>query len=294
MGSSLRGFWYTGFMNTWKLDNGFELPKVGLGTWKMGGGMETDTSEDELSLKAIKSALEMGYRHIDTAEVYGDGHAEELVGEIAKDFNREELIIASKVAKVNLRHDDVLNAAEKSLERLGMDYIDMYYIHAPNPEIPIEETMRALNKLVADGLIKHIAVSNFTVEMLEEAQKLADTKIVANQIEYSLSAQIEGNYGYNRDVISNIVPYCQENDVLIVAYRPVNRGELLQPNEVLDKMVEKYDKTRAQIAINWLVSQKNVVTIPMTQDEQHLKDNLDAGSWEMEPEDIAYLGEAYR
>ncbi|MFH1694404.1 MAG: aldo/keto reductase [Patescibacteria group bacterium] len=281
-------------MNTWKLNNGFELPKVGLGTWEMGGGMETDTSEDELSLKAIRSALETGYRHIDTAEVYGDGHAEELVGEATKDFNREELIIASKVAKTNLGYGDVLSAAERSLERLGMDYIDIYYIHAPNPEIPMEETMKALNKLVDDGLIKHIAVSNFTVEMLEEAQRLADTKIVANQIEYSLSAQIESNYRYNRDVISNVVPYCQENDVLVVAYRPINRRELLKPNEALDKMAEKYGKTRAQIAINWLVSQKNVATIPMTQNEQHLRDNLDAGLWEMDTEDIAYLGEAYR
>lgn len=286
--------WYDLNMNTWKLDDGFELPKIGLGTWKMGGGRESDSSDDERSLHAIRFALKMGYRHIDTAEVYGDGHAEELVGEAVKDFNREELIIATKVAKVHLAKDDVLAAAEGSLKRLGTDYIDIYYIHAPNPEVPLRETMEAMNSLVKEGIVRHIAVSNFTPSMVDEAQALADTKIVANQVEYSLSTQIEGNYGYNKNVYSEMVPYCQEKDLLLVAYRPVNRGELLSPNKVLDEMARKYGKTRGEIAINWLVSQKHVATIPMSQDEGHLKENLDAGEWEMGPEDLIILGEAYR
>ncbi|MEX2054537.1 MAG: aldo/keto reductase [Candidatus Colwellbacteria bacterium] len=281
-------------MRSWKLNNGFELPKVGLGTWLMGGAMEADTSEDNRSLQAIRSALELGYTHIDTAELYGNGHAEELVGEAIKGVEREGLVIATKVAKTHLRQNDVLRAAEGSLKRLGLDYIDIYYIHAPNPDIPLEETMEAMNKLVKEGLVRNIAVSNFTVDMLKEAQSLADTKIVANQVEYSLSTQLEDNHGYSKNVYSEMLPYCQNNDVILVAYRPVNRGELLRPHEAIDKMAEKYDKTRAQIVINWLVSQKNVVTIPMAQNEEHLKENLEAGDWEMDTEDIATLGEAYR
>ncbi|PIR97916.1 MAG: aldo/keto reductase [Candidatus Colwellbacteria bacterium CG10_big_fil_rev_8_21_14_0_10_42_22] len=281
-------------MNIWKLDNGFELPKVGLGTWLMGGNMEANSSDDEVCLRAIQSALDLGYRHIDTAELYGNGHAEELVGQAITNTKRENLIIATKVAKTNLQYEDVLKAAKGSLKRLKLDYVDIYYIHAPNPNIPVEGTMKAMNKLIKEGLIKNIAVSNFTIDMIREAQSFADTKIVANQVEYSLSTQLEDNYGYSKNVCSEMVPYCQENGIMLVAYRPVNRGELLEPNKILDKVAQKYGKTRAQIAINWLVSQKNVVTIPMSQNETHLKENLEAGDWEMDPEDIEALGVAYR
>ena len=270
------------------------MPKVGLGTWLMGGNMEANSSDDEVCLRAIQSALDLGYRHIDTAELYGNGHAEELVGQAITNTKRENLIIATKVAKTNLQYEDVLKAAKGSLKRLKLDYVDIYYIHAPNPNIPVEGTMKAMNKLIKEGLIKNIAVSNFTIDMIREAQSFADTKIVANQVEYSLSTQLEDNYGYSKNVCSEMVPYCQENGIMLVAYRPVNRGELLEPNKILDKVAQKYGKTRAQIAINWLVSQKNVVTIPMSQNETHLKENLEAGDWEMDPEDIEALGVAYR
>ena len=281
-------------MNVWKLIGGFELPTVGLGTWTIGGEREPDYSNDKEFIEAIKFALEIGYTHIDTAEMYAGGHCEELVGRAVKNSDRGKLTIATKVTKGNLRYEDVLKAAQNSLERLDMDYIDLYYIHSPSPEIPLEETMKAMNKLVEDGLVKHIGVSNFSADLFIKAQELSGNKIVANQIEYNLLTRERGENGYeNKNMESRTVPYCQENDVLVIAERPIERGGLLEPNEVMDRLTEKYSKTRAQIAINWLVSQKNVVTIPKSQDKEHLKDNLEAGSWTMDSEDIEELRGAY-
>jgi len=280
-------------METWELESGFELPRVGLGTWEIGGGTEADHSNDEFSIQSIKNAIEMGYTHIDIAEMYGAGHTEELVGEAIKSFDRDDLIIATKVSSVHLGYDDLLNAAESSLKRLGLDYVDLYYIHAPNPDVPLKETMRAMDKLVSDGLTKNIAVSNFTVDLIAEAQSALKNKIVANQTEYNLLVREQGWYGGNKRMESEIVPYCQENDIMIVVMRPIAKGELLKPNEVMDELAKKYDKTRAQIAINWLISQKNVVAIPMSQNADHQKENLGASGWSMDEKDSKRLGEAY-
>lgn len=271
-----------------KLANGFELPVIGLGTWKFGGERESDYSKDKESVAIIKKAIELGYTHIDTAEVYGAGHCEELVGEAIQKFDRKKLFIATKVVATNLYYDDVINSCKESLKRLKTDYVDLYMIHAPNPEILIEETMKAMDYLVEKGFVKYIGVSNFQVELLEKAQKSSKNKIVANQIEYSLITRNQGRYGDNKDMESKTIPYCQANDILIVAERPVERGILAQ-HPTLEKFAKKYRKTKAQIAINWLISKKNVVTIPMSSNEQHLKDNIEAANFEMDEEDIKKL-----
>lgn len=282
---------------TKKLKNGFGLSELGLGTWKIGGGRETDKSRDTESIEAIKKAIAMGYVHIDTAESYGLNHCEVLVGQAIKNFSRKDLIIATKVTNTHLRYDDLLKATQNSLQRLGIDYIDLYYIHAPNPKIPLKETMKAMDKLVNDKLVRNIAVSNFTVDLLKEAQEYSENKIVANQIEYSLLTRNKGSYGSkyanNVDMESKTLPYCQENDIFVVAERPLERGILLEPNELMDKMSKKYNKSYAQIAINWLTSQKNVVTIPKSDNNQHLEENLGGVGWKMDEEDIEILRKEY-
>lgn len=270
-----------------KISNGFSLPELGLGTWKFGGGYESDASRDQEWIESLRRAIRMGYTHLDTAEMYGVGHCEELVGQAIKEFDRASLIIATKVLD-HLKYDDVIKAAEGSLKRLSTNYIDLYYVHAPNPEIPIAETMRALDKLVADGLVKNIAVSNFSVEELEAAQRATKNKIVANQIEYSLLTRNVSKYE-NANMESEIVPYCQQHDILIVAERPVERGAVLEKNALMDEMCKKYNKTYAQIAINWLISQKNVVAIPKAESEAHQKENLGAVGWYMSEEDVERL-----
>jgi len=276
------------------LTHSTKIPVLGLGTWSMGGGMISDTTYDNENIYAIKTAIELGITHIDTAEMYGHGHAEELVGEAIKDFNRETLFITTKVSPENLRYNDVIASAKESLKRLKTEYIDLYLIHVPNPKIPIQETMKALNFLYEQKLIRFIGVSNFSVKQIKEAQKSSQNKIVANQIEYSLLIRNEGNE-YISNMESKVIPYCQENNIMVIAYRPLARGKLTKPGfKILDELAKKYNKTQAQIAINWLISKKKVITIPKSTRIEHLKENLGALDWKLKPEDIRKLDKEFR
>ncbi len=273
------------------LTGNFKIPVIGLGTFKIGGSStEPDFSEDKESIQAIKDAIALWYSHIDTAELYGATHTEELIGEAIKDFERSKLIITSKVYKTHLHYDDIITSCKKSLERLQTAYIDIYLIHAPNPEIPLQETMEALDFLLEQGFIKHIGVSNFSVEQMKEAQKYSKYKIAVNQIPYNLSAR---NEDYKGGGCSNmeieIIPYCQENDILVMAYRPIERGFLLQSHPLLDTLSVKYGKTKAQIAIQRLISKKNIVTICKATQTAHIKENLGAMWWTLNNEDIEAL-----
>ena len=278
------------------IDN-FKIPVVGLGTWGIGGFMEADYSKDEEEVQAIKDAVELGYSHIDTAELYGAGHTEELIGNAIKDLDRSKLIITSKVFKTNLKYNDVIASCQESLERLQTDFIDIYLIHAPNPEIPLEETMRAMDWLVEQGMVKYVGVSNFSVEQMQEAQMYSKNKIVINQIPYNLATRNidlnrnTGRVGSCINMESEIIPYCQKNGIVVMAYRPLERGFLLKPNSLLDDLSRKYDKTKAQIAINWLVSKKNIIAIPKSTNLDHLKENLGAVGWGLSDDDIKLLNE---
>lgn len=275
-----------------KAGNDFALPAVGLGTWHIGGKREADTTNDAACIDAIRAAIDMGYKHIDTAAMYGAGHCEELVGEAIQTFDRKDLIIATKVASTDLSYSDFKKSVENSLERLGVGYIDLLYIHGPNPNIPLHETMRAMSEIADSGHTKHIAVSNFTVELMKEAQELTNHKIVANQVQYNLATRNTGTFSTGME--SEILPYCQKSDVLLVAYMPVDRGSLLLPHPLIDELTLKYNVSRAQLAINWLISQENVVTIPKSINQKHLKENLDAASWRMEEDDIERLRNEFR
>ena len=266
-----------------------KIPVLGLGTWNIGGGAMRDTSRDREHIQLLRTAIELGVTHFDTAEMYGRGHSEEIVGEAIKNVPREKLFITTKVSPEHLRYAEVLAAARRSLQRLGTQYIDLYLVHLPNLQIPIQETMKAFDFLHRDGLIKFVGVSNFTVEQLQEAQEYTRNRIVTNQIEYSLLTRNRGNE-YMTDVESSMMPYCQENDIVVTAYRPLARGRLTRPGfRILDYLAKKYNKTRAQTAINWLISKKKVITIPKTSTIEHLKENLGALGWRLERQDISRL-----
>lgn len=268
-----------------KLKENFKIPVLGLGTWGMGGFLEKDQSNDEFFIKAIKNAINLGYTHIDTAELYGAGHTEELIGEAISTLDRSKLIITDKVYKTHLKYEDVITSCKKSLERLQTSYIDIYLIHAPNPDIPIKETMRALDFLMEQKMIKFIGVSNFSVNEIKEAQKYSENKIIINQIPYNLATRNHDYKGNCANMESEIIPYCQKNDIIIMAYRPVERGFLLNPDIILDKLSQKYGKTKAQIAINWLISKKSIITISKSTETNHLKENLGAIGWSLSSED---------
>ena len=273
----------------YKTISGIKIPVLGLGTWLIGGASEADYSNDEQAVQSIKKAIDLGYRHIDTAAYYGYGHCEELVGEAIRDYKRDSLFITSKVWTTNLKYKDTINSAKNSLKRLGTDYLDLLLIHSPSFTIPIAETMRAFDYLKDQKIIKHIGVSNFTVDQFVEAQNHTKHKIVCNQIEYSLLTRNQGKYSGNFNMEKETIPYCQENDIIIVAERPVERGLLLKSHPVLDKLENKYKKTKAQIAMNWLISKKNVITIPKSTNEDHLKENLGSIGWKMEDYDLDLL-----
>lgn len=277
------------YMEYKKLIDDIHIPVLGLGTWLIGGGMEPDYSDDERHIDAMKTAIELGYRHIDTAEMYGDGHTEELIGEAIKDIDRNDLFVTTKVRNTKLTYSDVLRSAEESLRRMHINYIDLFLVHAPSEEIPIEEAMRAFDYLVDEKKVRFIGVSNFQVHQLIEAQKYTKNKIVANQLEYSLLTRNTGRYARNKDMESKTIPYCQENDIIIIAERPIERGFLLEPHPLLDALASKYEKTKAQIAINWLISKKNIVTIPKSTNKERLIENLGSVGWELETEDIELL-----
>lgn len=263
---------------TKKLKSGFELPVYGLGLWQMGGRWEADTSRDNEEIGAIRNAIELGVTHIDTAEMYGDGHAEELLGKALEGVDREKLIIATKVTGKNQKYDDLLRSFEASLKRIGTDYIDLYLLHFfPDRGISIADTMKAMDHLVEQGVVKNIGVCNFTPNRFIEAEKHTKNKIVCNQVHYNLQ--------YREIEAKGVLDFCQKNDVLLNAWRPLQKG-LLPKSSLLEEIAKKYNKTAAQIAINWLISQDNVITISKTSNIEHLKENLGAIDWSMDKEDI--------
>lgn len=266
-----------------KLNCGFSMPVLGLGTWQMGGRETRDPSDNgKSSAAALAAGLEMGYRHIDTAEMYAAGFSEEIVGDAISGFDRSALFLTSKVWKTHLHYDDVLRAAEGSLKRLKTDYLDLYLIHQVDDTVPIRETMHALNRLVDEKLIRNIGVSNFAIERFEHAQGWADSKVVANQVHYNLKVREAEKSG--------LLKYCQENDVMLIAWRPLQKGMLLE--KVPDCVREIADQTglsAAQIALSWLTSQANVVTISMTRNPAHMRENLLASAFELPPDAVEYL-----
>ena len=275
-----------------KLTGNIKIPVIGLGTWNIGGGDEADTTYDSEDISAIKTAIKLGITHIDTAEAYAHGHTEELVGKAISSFNRKSLFITSKVSPEHLTYEDLIASAKGSLQRLHTDYINLYLIHAPSPDIPIQETMKAMDSLVEQKLVRCMGVSNFTVEQIKEAQKYTKNKIVANQIEYNLLVRNEGRV--TNDMESKIIPYCQENDILVIAWRPLAKGELAKPGfKILDELARKYNKTQSQIAIKWLISKKGIVTITKSTKVEHLKENLGAIGWKLTQEDMDRLNNEF-
>jgi diketogulonate reductase-like aldo/keto reductase len=270
-----------------KLNNGFEIPVLGFGTWLMGGRMEKETDYDENNdIEVIKKTIELGGYRFDTAEMYANGYSEEILGKALKGYDRTKLFVTSKVSPNNLSYDNVISSCKKSLERLQLDYLDLYLVHMPNPDIFIEKTMKAFDYLKEQGLVKNIGVCNFNVERLIEAQSKTKNKIVLNQVHYNLI--------FREPELKGVIEYCQKNDIFIEAWRPVQYGSLAKKGiTIVDELCKKYNKTPSQIALNWLTSQKNVITLTKTGNIKHLEENLDSVNWNMSDEDIELLRSDY-
>jgi diketogulonate reductase-like aldo/keto reductase len=276
-----------------EISKGVKIPVLGAGTWGIGGKNLPDYSNDKSSINAIKTAIEFGMTHIDTAEYYGAGHTEELVGNAIKSYNRADLFLTTKVYKTHLHYVDVISSVKKSLKRLSTDYVDLLLIHWPNTEVPIRETMSALEACIDKGLTRLIGVSNFSVESFQEAQEcLNKHQLVANQVYYNLN-RINKPY-FNDLSVEELYSFCESKNIMLIAWSPLDDGKLAKPGyPLLDEMAEKYGKTRAQVALNWLISYKKIVTIPKASSVNHIKENAGALGWKMDASDSKRLKESF-
>jgi len=244
------------------LIKGIKVPSIGLGTWQLNGSA---------GKKTITEALSMGYRHIDTAEMYGN---EQVVGEAVKDSGvaREDIFITTKVWRTNLEPKQARKSVEQSLRKLDMDYVDLLLIHWPNEAVPLEKTLHELFLLKKEGKTKQVGVSNFPVALLEKALKVGD--IFCDQVEYNPFVSQQ-----------KLLHYMKDKDILFTAYSPLSRGMGIG-NNVLKQISEKYNKTNAQIALRWLIQQKNVAAIPKAASMEHLKQNLDIFDFQLTEDEM--------
>lgn len=261
-------------MNTYKLGNGVLIPNVGFGTWQ--------ATEGEEAVNSVKTALELGYRHIDTAFFYKN---EVSVGKgiKASGVDRKEIFVTTKVWNSERGFEKALEAFDVSLKNLGLDYIDMFLIHWPASENQFEnwkelnaETWRALEKLYADGKVRAIGVSNFYVSHLSALLETAKVKPMVNQIEF--------HPGMTQN---EVVDFCVKNDILIEAWSPLGRGNVLD-NEVLVALAAKYKVSVPQLCIRWIV-QKGHLPLPKSVTPERIKANLDIYDFEISQEDIAAI-----
>lgn len=261
---------------------GEKIPALGMGTWGMGGHFERDEHYDDREIGALKSGMEMGLTVIDTAEIYGAGHAEELVGEAIKG-QREEVFLITKVWPSHYTYDDVLKAMRGSLSRLQTTYVDLYLLHWPSSSVPIGETMRAMEHLVDEGRTRYIGVSNFTeLELKEAMNALFKYEIVANEIRYNILI---------RSAEKNPIPFCTREGITVISYRPIERGSILTgyARGVLEEVGKKYGKTPVQVALNWLISKPGTVAIPKASKIEHLREIVGSLNWKLSSDDLKFL-----
>jgi diketogulonate reductase-like aldo/keto reductase len=276
-------------MNFKPLGSMVMVSEIGMGTYydpqwiataKTIGWMRGAASKVE----ALKAGLDAGSNFIDTAELYG---SEPLVARAIRGRKREDLFIATKVWPNHLRRDALVRALEKSLKRLETPYVDLYQVHFPNTKVPIAETMGAMEEMKDKGKLLSIGVSNFSLQQTKDANAaLKKSQLASNQIEYSLA---------NREIEAELLPYCESNKISIISYYPLGHGKLTGsgPSGKMEAVCKAYSKTPAQVALNWLVSRRNVFAIPRASRAKHVTEDLGASGWEMRPEDRAQLEAAF-
>jgi diketogulonate reductase-like aldo/keto reductase len=276
-------------------NTGVMVPEIGLGTWKYTGGVEP-----------LRRGIELGAFFIDTAEMY---RTEDVVGQAVKGI-RERVFIATKVMGSHLRYDQVMRAAEGSLRQLDTDYIDLYQIHWPNSGVPIKETMRAMEALADSGQVRHIGVSNFSVKELEEARSVMTRyPIVSNQVLYNLK---------RREIEKDLLPYCQQNRITVIAYTPRADGSLAaespsqqgqrrgtlhraagrllgreRESQGLQEVADKVGKTPAQVALNWCIAHPGVIAIPKSNSLARVEENCGASGWRLSEDQLRQLDKAF-
>lgn len=248
---------------------GEEVPALGLGTWNL---------TDDECVRAVRWALDLGYRHVDTAQDYGN---EREVGHAIATSHvpREECFVTTKLWPSNYRYEDVVESTRASLDRLGMEYVDLLLMHWPSLRVPTEETLGAMADLVDEGSVRHVGVSNFSRSRLEEARELSREPILTDQVQY---------HPY-RDR-SGLLEYCRREGIMLTAYSPLVHGGLVG-DERLAGIGARYEKTAAQVALRWLVQQEMVAAIPKASTHSHLAANLAVFDFSLTDEEMVEIAD---
>lgn len=241
--------------------------------------IEGSREDERQAVAALKAGLDLGMTHIDTAEMYGNGHAEELVAE-AIAGRRQEVFLVSKVLPSNASYEGTLRACERSLKRLGTDCLDLYLLHWRGRH-PLAETMRAMEALAAAGKIRFFGVSNFDLDDLKQAQgAVASGRLAANQVLYHL-----GDRGIER----KLMPYCAEQEVAVVGYSPFGHGDFPAANsaggKVLDQIARRHGRSSRQVVLNFLTRRRGVFAIPKASNPEHVRENSGGSGWALSAED---------
>jgi diketogulonate reductase-like aldo/keto reductase len=265
-------------MRTIQLPSGRSMPVLGMGTWRMG----ESTAQRQKEIAALRHGLELGITLIDTAEMYGEGGAETVIAEVIAP-RRSDIFLVSKVYPHNASRQGTIAACERSLRRLKTDYLDLYLLHWRG-SVPLSETLEALQTLQQAGKIRDYGVSNFDLDDLQEARALpGGTSIATNQVLYNLM---------RRGVEWDLLPWCRQHSIPIMAYSPVEQGRLLN-NRTLNAIAQQREVTPAQVAIAWLLQQDNVIVIPKASTIAHVEQNRAALDLQLTPDDLSALDAAF-
>ncbi len=276
-----------------KTKSGKSLFPIGIGTWNIGGtfaadpgakykGAEPNYENEPAEIEAIRYSISKGQNHIDCAELYGAFHTDEVVGKAIAGLKREDLYIADKLWKTSVGKGLVRATVEQMLKRLGTDYLDMLYIHAPWDEVNWQEAIPQIDELIDEGIVRNFGVSNFTIADMEQTRQIAKHPIVANQMNY--------NVLYKDEVSQEFQDYCRENNIQIVAYQPVKRQEVLD-SEVIQGIATAHYATAAQVALAWLLAQ-DALPIPKAINKSHIDENIMATDIKLSAQDLELLADA--
>jgi len=262
---------------------GEQISVLGQGTW----GLKRRKPKEYYDQwkNSLRRGIELGLNHIDTAEAYGFGFAEKIVGEVIAEYKRDDLFITTKLSPMHFRHNGSKKAAYKSLKRLGLKSVDLYLIHFKTPLVSIKKQMKVLEELANEGKTRYIGVSNYSVEQFNEGQScLKKYELVNNQIKANLLHQIH---------IKESLPHYQKEGITMTAYSPLgHRGFTNLTGEIREKLetiTKKHNATIQQIAIAWLINHDNVITIPKAFQTKHVESNAEAPEIKLSKEDINLL-----
>lgn len=250
------------------------LPLIGLGTWDLRG---------EECARVVRLALELGYRHIDTAYIYQNHQA---IRSALQGFSRDQVYLTSKLAleeQVDIGRigGSIQSACENALQELGVDYLDLYLIHSPNRSFPLDRVFQSMNRLIEQGKVRKIGVSNYTARHLKDLEKTGLVPF-ANQVEFH-------PYLYQKELLE----VCRSNHIQLISYRPFGKGKLLKEEPLFDQMGSRYKKTGAQVILRWLI-QKEICVVPKASSQQHLEENLDIFDFTLTDEEMSTLDKLHR